>query len=55
MKKGIKLEVAQTQGSNQTEGKLKDQVVNSEEEEEDDTMKGIVSLEQDLNVISIEE
>lgn len=28
---------------------------NQEEEEEDDTMKGIASLQQDLNIVSTEE
>ncbi|KAL4001634.1 hypothetical protein ACH3XW_0065 [Acanthocheilonema viteae] len=62
MKKGIKLETAQTQRSNETEEEQKkDKITKAEEEEEeeeegeDDTMKGIASLQQDLNIVSAEE
>ncbi|KAM3724473.1 Nephrocystin-4 [Dirofilaria immitis] len=58
-KNGVQLEIARTQESNQMEGKLKeDQNTKMEEEEddvEDDTMKGIASLQQDLNIVSTEE
>uniref|UniRef100_A0A915PJZ1 DUF4408 domain-containing protein n=1 Tax=Setaria digitata TaxID=48799 RepID=A0A915PJZ1_9BILA len=57
-KKGAKSETAKTQKSEGVKEKSKEgEIIKVEEddEEEDDTMKGIASLRQDLNIVSIEE